>query len=100
MKHITTSYCKIKDSSLNLELKTVEPSKINKLGRTIVNIRQSLRKLANVPDRVRVVKLSNHLSGGGKKDLTKAILTEINHFKGKQVIKTKTEINNRFLKPI
>lgn len=92
--------CKIKDNSLNLELKTVELNKINKLGRTIVNIKQRLRKLINAPDRVRIVKLSNHLSGGGKKDLKHPILTEINSYKGKQTIKVRTDINRRMLKPL
>ena len=92
--------CKVKDSSLSFELKTVELTKINKVGRTIVNIKPRLRKLINVPDRVRIVKLSNHLSGGVKKDLTKGILTEINSYKGKQVIKVRTDINSRMLKPL
>lgn len=92
--------CKIKDNSLNITVHTKELTKINKLGRTIVNIKQRLRKLINAPDRVRIVKLSNHLSGGAKKDLNKAILTEINSYSGKQVIKVRTDINNRMLKPL
>lgn len=95
-----TQNCKIKDNSLNLELKTIEPTRINKIGRTIVNIKQRLRKLINAPDRVRIVKLSNHLSSGGKKDLKHPILTEINSYKGKQVIKVRTDIQTRFKHPL
>ena len=92
--------CKIKDNSLNITVHTKELSRINKLGRTIVNIKQRFKKLANVPDRVRIVKLSNHLSGGGKKDLKHPIMTEINSYSGKQTIKVRTEIKNRFKYPI
>jgi len=92
--------CKIKDSSLNITVHTKELTKINKLGRAIVNIKQCLRKLVNAPDRTRIIKLSNHLATGGKKDLNKAILTEIHHYKGKQIIKVRTDIRNRFNKPI
>jgi len=95
-----TQNCKIKDSSLSFELKIVELTKINKLGRTIVNIKQCLRKLVNAPDRTRIIKLSNHLSGGAKKDLTKPILCEIHHYKGKQIIKVKTDIQTRFKHPL
>jgi hypothetical protein len=96
MKH----NCKIKDNSLNITVHTKELTKINKLSRTIVNIKQRLRKLINAPDRVRIIKLSNHIAGAGKKDLNKAILTEINSYKGKQVIKVRTDINSRMLKPL
>ncbi len=96
MKH----NCKIKDSSLNLELKTVEPSKINKLGRTIVNIRQSLRKTFNITDKPRVIRISGHLSGGAKKDLNHNIITEVKRLKDKQVITVRTDINSRFKRPI
>lgn len=96
MKH----NCKIKDSTLNLTIKTVELNKINKVGRTIVELKQRLRKAFNVPDRVRIVRLSNHLSYGAKKDLEKSITTEINTYKGKQTIKVKTDIDSKFLKPI
>lgn len=96
MKH----NCKIKDNSLNITVHTKELNKINKLGRTIVNIKQRLRKAFNVPDRVRIVRLSNHLSGGAKKDLEKGIVCEIHSYKGKQTIKVKTDIRNRFKKPL
>lgn len=92
--------CKIKDNSLNLTVKTVELTKINKIGRTIVNIKQRLRKLINAPDIVRIIKLSNHIATAGKKDLTKDILTEINSYKGKQTIKVRTDIQPRFKHPI
>jgi|GEM_PF-5186743 len=96
MKH----NCKIKDSSLSFELKTIKLTKINKLGRTIVNIKQCLKRAFNVPDRTRIIRLSNHLATGGKKDLNKAILTEIHHYKGKQIIKVKTDIQTRFKHPL
>jgi len=98
--------CKIKDSSLSFELKTVELTKINKLGRTLVNIKQRLRKLINAPDRVRIVKLSNHIVEVGQKEnktvkqLNKNILTEISSFKGKQTIIVRTDIQTRFKHPL
>jgi len=95
-----TQNCKIKDNSLNITVHTAELTKINKIGRTIVNIKQRLRKVVNAPDRTRIITLSGHLSGGAKKDLNKAILTEIHHYKGKQVIKVKTDINSRMLKQL
>lgn len=95
-----THNCKIKDISLNLELKTIELNKINKLSRTIVNIKKCIRKVINAPDRVKIIKLSNHSGGEAKKDLTKDILTEINFYKGKQVIKVRTDINRRMLQQI
>lgn len=96
----TIQNCKIKDNSLNITVHTAELTKINKIGRTIVNIKQCLKQAFNVPDRTRIIKLSNHLATGGKKDLDKAILCEIHHFKGKQIIKVKTDINRKFLKAL
>lgn len=81
-------------------LKTVELTKINKLGRTIVKIKQRLRKALNITDKPRVIRISGHLSGGAKKDLNHNIITEIKRLKGKQVITVRTDINNRMLKPL
>ncbi len=93
--------CKIKDNSLNITVHTKELTKINKLGRTIVNIKQCLRKLVNAPDRTRIIRLSNHLSySPHKKNLEKGIITEINSYKGKQIIKVRTDIQTRFKHPL
>lgn len=92
--------CKIKDNSLELELKTVEPTRINKLGRTLVNLKQYFKRLVNVPDRVRVVKISNHLSGGAKKNLEKSIIVEHRYYKGKQTIRVKTDTPIKCLLPL
>jgi hypothetical protein len=92
--------CKIKDSSLSFELKTAELTKINKLGRALVNTKQWFKRLVNMPDRTRIVRVSNHLGTAGKKDLEKSILTEIRTYKNKQTIRVKTDINNRCLKPL
>lgn len=110
MKH----NCKIKDSSLSFELKTVEPTRINKLGRALVNTKQFFKRAFNMPDRIRIIRVSNHFVEVGKKDLktegkaepqyifklSKNILTEIRYFGGKQTIRVKTDINNRCLKPL
>jgi hypothetical protein len=96
MKH----NCKIKDSSLNFELKTVELTRINKLSRTMVLIKQRLKTLINVPQRVKVIKLSNHIAGAGKKDLESNTITEIRYYKNKQTVKVKADIQQRFLNTI
>lgn len=92
--------CKIKDNSLNITVKTIEPTRINKLGRALVNIKQLYKKALNMPDRTRIVRVSNHLGMAGKKDLTNNILTEIRTYKNKQTIRVKTDIQQRFLKAI
>jgi len=91
----TDKHCKIKDSSINFELNTI---KVNKIGRTIVNVKQFFKRLVNAPQRTKIVRVSNHISGA--KELKHNILTEIKCFKGKQIINVKTNIDNRFLKAI
>lgn len=90
MKH-----CKIKDSSTNFQVSTL---KINKIGRTLVGVKQFFKRLVNAPQRTRIVRISNHISGA--KELKTNILTEIRCYKNKQIIEVKTNIDNRFLKAI
>jgi hypothetical protein len=92
--------CKIKDNSLNITVREIKPTRINKLGRALVNLKQRLKTFANVPQRVRVVKLSNYIAGAGKKNLESNTITEIRTYKNKQTVKVKAEIQTRFLNPI
>lgn len=79
--------CKIKDNSLNLTVKTVEPIRINKLGRALVNTKQWFKRTLNMPDRTRIVRVPNHIAGA--KELNANIVTEIRYYKNKQVINVK-----------
>lgn len=94
--------CKIKDNSLNITVREIEPNRINKLGRTLVNLKQRFNKAFNVPQRTRIVRVSNHTAKVGQKEkkLEKNIIVEHKYFEGKQVLKVKTDINLKCLMPL
>lgn len=102
MKH----NCKIKDNSLNITVREIEPTRINKIGRTLVNIKQRFNKAFNVPQRTRIVRLSSHIVEVGQKEnktikkLDKNIIVEHKYFEGKQILKVKTDINLKCLMPL
>lgn len=98
MKH----NCKIKDNSLNITVREIEPNRINKLGRALVNLKQRFNKAFNVPQRTRIVRVSNHTAKVGQKEkkLEKNIIVEHRYFEGKQVLKVKTDINLKCLMPL
>lgn len=94
--------CKIKDNSLNITVREIEPNRINKLGRTLVNLKQRFNKAFNVPQRTRIVRVSNHTVKVGQKEkkLEKNIIVEHRYFEGKQILKVKTDINLKCLMPL
>lgn len=86
--------------NLGIEIRTIKLTKINKVSRNIINVKTFIRKALNTPQRVQPIRISNHLATNNKKDLEKSIVTEINYYKDKQVIKVRTDIDSRFLKAI
>ncbi len=90
--------CKVKDSTLNITVYTAPPTRINKIGRALVKFKQPFKQALNIPDRVMIVRLPTHISGA--KRLESNTTTEIQTYKGRQVIKVRNTINNRFLRKI
>jgi hypothetical protein len=102
MKH----NCKIKDNSLNITVREIEPTRINKIGRNMVTVKQWIKTTFKLPNRTRVVRLSNHVVEVGQKEnktvkkLDKSIIIEYRYYEGKQILKTKTDINLKCLLPL
>lgn len=70
--------------------------------RIIVLLRSRLKRFLNIPIKVKIIRLSGDVieDFGGKKELNKNILTETRYYKDKEVITVKTDIKNKYLRPI
>lgn len=94
--------CKIKDSTLKVNLIINEVTTQNKLLRGLVVLRKKVKQALNIPIKTKVIRLSGDSVEifGAKKELNRNILTEIKTYKNKQIINVKTEIENKYLNPI
>lgn len=80
-----------------MEIKTLQPTKVNKVSRSIVNGISFIKTTLKVPERHSIIRLKDHEALYGKKSLTKSIVTELKTYKGVQTISVKTDIHFRCL---
>lgn len=64
-------------------------------------VKSAVNKLLRIPQRVTVGRIAERTSIiRGKKELNKNIVTVIKHYKNKSIVTVKTDIEQRYLRPI
>lgn len=97
-----TLNCRVKDSTLKVNLIVNDVTTQNKFLRSLVVLRKKVKQVLNIPIKTKVIRLRGDSVEifGAKKELNKNIITEIKTYKDKQTINVKTEIENKYLNPI
>lgn len=64
-------------------------------------VKRAVNKLLRIPQRTTISRIAERLPIiRGKKELNKNIVTVIHHYKNKSIITVKTDIEQRYLRPI